>query len=219
MHGGPVDQFSWGYDFDTQYLAANGYVVIEPNPRGSTGHGQDFVRAIYRSWGISDYPDVIAAIDYAVDHGYSDPEKLAVTGYSYGGYMTNVVITNTTRFKAAAAGAGHSLIAANVGHDMYQQWYSWELGLPWENRDLYDEMSPLLRVGNVTTPTLFLGGRKDWNVPILNSELFYQALKMKGIDTRLIVYPDTHHDDWSEDFEQDYLRRVVAWFDHYVKTD
>lgn len=216
MHGGPIGQFAWGYDFATQFFATNGYIVVEPNPRGSTGHGQDFIRAIYRTWGITDYDDVIAAVDYAVGEGFADPERLAATGYSYGGYMTNVVITRSQRFKAAASGAGHSLIAANVGHDMYQQWYSWELGVPWENREKYDRLSPLLRAGQVETPTLFLGGRDDWNVPILNAELFYQALQMKGVDTQLIVYPGMHHGGWTPEFENDYLQRIVDWFDTYT---
>ncbi|HEU4517367.1 MAG TPA: S9 family peptidase, partial [Steroidobacteraceae bacterium] len=173
IHGGPVGQFGWGFDFKPQYLAANGYVVVEPNPRGSTGRGQAFVRAIYQTWGITDYDDLIAAVDHAIAQGYADPERLAVTGYSYGGYMTNTVITRTDRFKAAASGAGHSYIAANYGHDIYQKWYNWELGAPWENREKYDRLSPLLQAGRVTTPTIFLGGREDWNVPLLNAELFY----------------------------------------------
>ena len=219
IHGGPQSQFSWGYSFSTQLYASNGYVVIEPNPRGSLGRGQEFLRAIYRAWGVPDYDDVIAAVDYAVAEGIADPERLAVTGYSYGGYMTNVVITQTTRFKAAASGAGHSLIEANVGHDIYQGWYFWELGVPWENREKYDVHSPLLRAGNVKTPTLFLGGRIDWNVPILNAELFYQALKVQGVDSQLVVYPGAHHGGWPESFEKDYLTRVIDWFDHYVKAD
>ncbi len=216
VHGGPVGQFSWGYSFRAQYLAANGYVVIEPNPRGSTGFGEEYVRAIYRTWGITDYDDVIAAVDYAIAEGIADPARLAVTGYSYGGYMTNVVITNTDRFKAAASGAGHSLIEANFGHDIYQQWYTWELGVPWENREKYDVLSPFLRAGKVTTPTIFLGGRVDWNVPILNAELMYQALSVRGIDTELVVYPDTHHGGWATEYEQDYLQRILAWFDRYL---
>lgn len=219
IHGGPVGQFSWGYDFGTQFLAANGYVVIEPNPRGSTGRGQAYVRAIYKSWGITDYPDIIGAVDHAVALGYADPERLAVTGYSYGGYMTNVVITRTDRFDAAASGAGHSHIIANYGHDIYQKWYNWEIGLPGDNREAYDRLSPLLDAGRVTTPTIFLGGREDWNVPILSAELFYQALKTRGIDARLVVYPDTYHGGWDERFEKDYIERVVAWFDQYVTAD
>ena len=217
IHGGPVGQFGWGFDFSTQYFAANGYIVLEPNPRGSTGRGEDFVRAIYRSWGVTDYEDVFAAVDYAIAQGYADPERLAVTGYSYGGYMTNTVITRTDRFKAAASGAGHSLIAANYGHDIYQKWYNWELGTPWENRDRYERLSPLLQAGKVTTPTLFLGGREDWNVPLLNAELFYQALRKRGVATELVVYPGAHHGGWSTEFERDYLERVKAWFDKYLK--
>jgi dipeptidyl aminopeptidase/acylaminoacyl peptidase len=219
IHGGPQGQFSWGFSFKPQFFAGKGYVVIEPNPRGSLGRGQDFLRAIYRGWGVPDYDDVIAAVDYAVAEGIADPDRLAVTGYSYGGYMTNVVITQTTRFKAAASGAGHSLIEANVGHDIYQKWYLWELGFPWENRERYDVHSPLLRAGNVTTPTLFLGGRIDWNVPILNAELFYQALTWKGVDTELVVYPGAHHGGWPESFEKDYLTRIADWFDLYVGVD
>ncbi|MGH8129290.1 MAG: S9 family peptidase [Steroidobacteraceae bacterium] len=217
IHGGPVGQFGWGFDFKPQYFAANGYVVVEPNPRGSTGRDQAFVRAIYQTWGITDYDDVIAAVDHAIAAGYADPNRLAVTGYSYGGYMTNVVITRTDRFKAAASGAGHSYISANYGHDIYQKWYNWELGPPWENREKYDRLSPLLQAGRVTTPTIFLGGREDWNVPLLNAELFYQSLRKRGIDTQLVVYPDTHHSDWSPEFERDYLRRVREWCDKYLK--
>ena len=217
IHGGPVGQFGWGFDFKPQYFAANGYVVIEPNPRGSTGRGQDFVRAIYRTWGITDYDDLIAAVDYAIAQGYADPERLAVTGYSYGGYMTNTVITRTDRFKAAASGAGHSYIAANYGHDIYQKWYNWELGAPWENREKYDRLSPLLQAGRVTTPTIFLGGREDWNVPLINAELFYQSLRKLGVPTELVVYPGAHHGGWPKEFERDYLERVRAWFDKYLK--
>jgi dipeptidyl aminopeptidase/acylaminoacyl peptidase len=218
VHGGPVGQVAYGYDLSNQYLAAHGYVVVEPNPRGSTGRGQEFIRAIYRTWGITDYDDVIAAIDHVVKLGYADPDRLAVTGYSYGGYMTNVIITRTNRFKAAASGAGHSLIAANYGHDIYQKWYSWELGVPWENADKYERLSPLMQAGSVQTPTLFLGGREDWNVPVLNAELFYQSLKKRGVDTELVVYPGTHHGGWSDDFERDRLVRIREWFDKYLQV-
>jgi len=217
IHGGPIGQFTYAYDFGAQFFAANGYVVIEPNPRGSTGQGQSFMNAIFKSWGVTDYPDVIGAVDHVIEMGYADPDRLAVFGYSYGGYMTNVVITRNNRFKAAASGAGHSLIIANYGHDIYQKWYNWELGGPWEDMETYNQLSPLLKVGNVETPTIFLGGRVDWNVPVLNAELFYQSLKHKGIPTRLIVYPDSHHGGWNPEFNKDYYTRIVGWFDRYVK--
>ncbi|HEX7720002.1 MAG TPA: S9 family peptidase [Woeseiaceae bacterium] len=218
IHGGPVAQFSWGFSFDTQFLASKGYVVVQPNPRGSTGRGQAFIEAIYETWGITDYPDIVRAVDRTIELGYTDADALAVTGYSYGGYMTNVVITRSDRFKAAASGAGHSYIVANYGHDIYQRWYNWELGVPWDNREKYDRLSPLLQAGNVTTPTLFYGGREDWNVPILNAELFFQSLKQKGVDTELVVYPDSHHGGWDPRFEKDVLERIVAWFDRYTKA-
>jgi len=216
IHGGPVGQFAYGYDFSSQYLAAQGYAVIEPNPRGSTGRGQDFVRAIYQTWGITDYADLIAAVDHVIGLGVADPDRLVVTGYSYGGYMTNVVITRTQRFKAAVSGAGHSLIVANFGHDIYQKWYHWELGVPWENEAKYERLSPLRQAGQVQTPTLFLGGRDDWNVPILNAELFYQSLRVRGVQTELVVYPGTHHGGWSQEFERDALLRTRDWFDRHL---
>lgn len=217
IHGGPVDQFAWGFSFESQYYANNGYVVIEPNPRGSSGRGQAYINAIYRAWGVPDFDDVMATVDYAIEKGFADPDRLVVTGYSYGGYMTNVAITETNRFKAAVSAAGHSLIEANVGHDMYSQWYFWELGEPWKNRELYNVHSPYLRVDNVTTPTLFYCGRVDWNVPLLNSELMYQALQVLGIDSELVIYPGSHHGGWSEDFEKDALARTVEWFDRYTQ--
>ena len=216
IHGGPVGQFAYGLDFEAQYFAANGYVVVQPNPRGSTGRGQAFVRGIYQTWGITDYDDVIAAVDHVIREGVADPDRLGVHGYSYGGYMTNVIITRTPRFKAAASGAGHSYIVGNYGHDIYQQWYNWELGPPWENREKYDRLSPLLRAGQVQTPTLFLGGRDDWNVPILSAELFYQSLRQRGIDTQLVVYPGMHHSDWTDEFQKDFLQRHLQWFDKYL---
>ena len=161
----------------------------------------------------------MASVDFAIEQGIADPDRLAVTGYSYGGYMTNTVITRTGRFKAAASGAGHSLIAANFGHDMYQQWYVWELGAPWEHRDRYDKLSPLLHAAKVETPTLFLGGRIDWNVPVLNAELFYQALRVRGVDSELVVYPGMHHGGWQAEFEKDYIRRVADWFDKYLASE
>ena len=219
IHGGPVEgQFTYGYEFFSQLLAANGYVVVQPNPPASLGHGRKYIRKIYRNWGCTEYPDVLPAIDYVIAAGLADPKNLGVTGYSYGGYMTNCVITRTPRkFKVAASGAGHSLIASNFGHDVWLKWYNWELGVPWLNRRLYAELSPLNRAGYVVTPTLFLGGAEDWNVPILNSELFYEALRIKGVKTQLVVYPDVGHADWGNDFDKDYFRRILLWFDDELK--
>ncbi len=217
IHGGPVSQYTWGYSFAPQFFAAHGYVVVLPNPRGSTGRGEKFCKAIYQGWGFKDYEDVIAAVDHVIELGYADPDRLGVMGYSYGGFMTNVVITRTDRFKAAVSGAGHSLLIANYGHDIYQKWYVWELGSPWENRHLWEKLSPLNNVHKVTTPTIFLGGQKDWNVPVLNSELMYQSLKRLGVETQLVVYPNSHHGGWKKQYERDYYQRALAWLDKHLK--
>ncbi len=219
IHGGPVSQYTYGYSFAPQFYAAQGYLVVLPNPRGSTGRGEKFCNAIYRGWGVKDYEDVIAAVDHVIELGYADPDRLGVMGYSYGGFMTNVVITRTDRFKAAVSGAGHSLIIANYGHDIYQKWYEWELDLPWKNRQLWEKLSPLNQIHKVTTPTVFICGQKDWNVPVLNSELMYQSLKRLGVETQLVVYPNSHHGGWKKQFSRDYYQRALAWMDKYLKKE
>jgi len=219
IHGGPVSQYTYGYSFGPQFYAAQGYLVVLPNPRGSTGRGEKFCKAIYQGWGVKDYEDVIAAVDHVIKLGYADPNRLGVTGYSYGGFMTNVVITQTNRFKAAVSGAGHSLFIANFGHDIYQKWYVWELDLPWKNRQLWEKLSPLNQIYKVTTPTLFACGQKDWNVPVLNSELMYQSLKRLGVETQLVVYPNSHHGGWEKQYSRDFYQRTLAWMDKYLKTD
>ncbi|MEL6965394.1 MAG: prolyl oligopeptidase family serine peptidase, partial [Pseudomonadota bacterium] len=225
IHGGPVQQAKFGYDFYSQLLAASGYIVVEPNPPGSTGRGQAFIELIKSNWGFNDEPDVVGAIDHVVTQGYADPDNLAVVGYSYGGYMTNCIITLTPpKFKAAVSGAGHSLIAANYGHDIWLKWYNWGLGKPWdrESRRNYDELSPLHHADKVETPTMFLCGAQDWNVPILNAELFYQALRVKGVPTQLVVYPKaahTAHWDYGETKNgKDYYERVLGWLDRFLKA-
>jgi dipeptidyl aminopeptidase/acylaminoacyl peptidase len=118
IHGGPQAQYDFSFHYEAQLYAANGYVVVMPNPRGSTGYGGEFCRGIWRAWGEPDYHDVMGSVDYIVEQGWADPEKLAVTGWSYGGMLTNHVITKTDRFEAAITGASATLYAANFGHDM-----------------------------------------------------------------------------------------------------
>ena len=135
--------------------------------------------------------------------------------------MTNCIITTTPgRFKAAVSGAGHSFIAANYGHDGWLKWYKWGLGQPWLARDRkrYEKLSPLNHAEKVQTPTLFLCGAKDWNVPIINAELFYQALRVRDIPTRLVVYPDAAHSGWGDEDDKDYCRRVLSWLDQFLKN-
>ena len=217
IHGGPVSQYSYSFSFEAQLFAANDYVVVRSNPRGSSGYGRDFCFALYQNQ--KDYHDVLAAVDRAIELGYSDPDRLGVGGYSYGGILTNHIITQTDRFKGAVSGAGTGLSLANYGHDMYQRWWEVEYGLPWETRELWDRFSPFNHVQNVSTPTMFACGEKDWNVPVQNSEQLYQALRRRGITTRLVVYPGEHHGGWTYPHEKDFLERRLAWYAQYVKGE
>jgi len=219
IHGGPQSQYDYAFKFEAQLFAAAGYVVTLPNPRGSTGYGQDFCRAIWRDWGGIDLEDVVASVDDVIDRGLADPERLGVGGWSYGGMMTNHVITKTTRFKGAYTGASATLYVANYGHDQYQRWWESELGLPWRNREIWEKLSPFNRVEQVVTPTLILGGEQDWNVPILNSEQLFMALKRLGKTTELVVYPGEYHGIATPTYIKDLYERYLAWFAKYVKGE
>ena len=218
-HGGPVGQYSASFYHLAQLYAANGYAVLLPNPRGSSGYGQKFCEAIFADWGNKDYQDDMAMVDYALAQGIADPERLGVGGWSYGGISTNFIITQTTRFKAAISGASEVLYVANYGHDHYQKLWELELGLPWENRALYEKISPFNKVTSITTPTLIMGGEIDWNVPIINSEQLYQALKRLGRTTELVVYPGEYHGFTTPSHIKDRLERYLAWYAHFVKGD
>lgn len=219
IHGGPMSQYDFGFRFEGQLFAGAGYVVVLPNPRGSQGYGQDFCTAIWQGWGGVDFDDVMGAVDDAIERGYADPERLAVGGWSYGGILTDHVITKTDRFKAAYTGASAALYITNYGHDEYQRWWEYELGLPWENPDLYRKMSPYFQVDKVVTPTLIVGGEQDWNVPIINSEQLYQALKRLGVTTELVVYPGEGHVFETPSYNKDLYQRVLAWFGKFVKGE
>ena len=160
---------------------------------------------------------MLGAVDKAIELGYSDPERLAVGGWSYGGILTNYVITSTQRFKAAMSGASGALWVANYGHDHYQRWYEVEFGLPWENRELWERLSPFNKVAEITTPTMWMGGENDWNVPIQNSEQMYQAMKRLGRETVLVVYPNQFHGVDLPAYDKDFHERVIAWYDKYLK--
>jgi len=217
IHGGPVMQFDFSFDFEAQLFAANEYVVVLVNPRGSSGYGQDFSMGIYRNWGRKDFEDVMAGVDFAIRQGYADPNRLGVGGWSYGGILTNYVITQTDRFKAAISGASEVLYVANYGHDHYQYEWEKELGLPWENRELWERLSPFNSVQKIVTPTLILCGSEDWNVPLQNSEQLYEALKRLGRTTQLVVYPGEHHGLQVPTFLKDRLERYLDWYGRFVK--
>jgi dipeptidyl aminopeptidase/acylaminoacyl peptidase len=220
IHGGPVAQDQHEFDFKAQLLAANGYLVVMPNYRGSSGRGFDFARVIYADWGHLEVEDVLAAIDKLVAEGLADPERLGIGGWSYGGMTTNYTISRDPRFKAAVSGAGISNMLTGYGTDQYIRQYENELGLPWKGLEPYLKVShPFFYVDRIVTPTLFLCGERDFNVPLINSEQMYQALRSLGRDTQLVIYPDEYHGLKRPSFLRDRLERSVAWYDRYLKSD
>lgn len=218
-HGGPVWAYYGEFEAEEQLFAANGYVVLMPNPRGSSGYGQDFAKAIFADWGNKDYQDDMALVDYAIAQGIADPDKLGVGGWSYGGISTDFIIGNTNRFKAAISGAGCAEFTSMWGHDQYILDYITELGYPWENRAVWDRIAPFYKMKSILTPTLFVGGNIDWNVPILGGEQMYQSLKALGRETELVVYPDEYHGFKTPSHIKDLHERYLAWYAHYVKAD
>lgn len=218
IHGGPVAQYSTAFSPEWQILAAQGYAVVGANPRGSSGYGRDFSYALWADWGNKDFEDVMAAVDEAVRMGVADPDRLGVGGWSYGGILTNYVITKTGRFKAAISGASEVNYLSNYGTDHYQREWEGELGLPWKETDRWVRLSPFFYVEKVSTPTLILCGQEDWNVPLLNSEQLYQALRRIGrVDTELVVYPGQGHAITKPSYQKDRVERYIAWYDKYVK--
>jgi dipeptidyl aminopeptidase/acylaminoacyl peptidase len=217
IHGGPVSQYSTGFNLEWQMLAAKGFAVVAANPRGSSGYGRDFSRALWADWGNKDYDDVMAAVDTAIAMGVADPDRLGVGGWSYGGILTDHVIAKTTRFKAAISGASEFNYLANYGNDHYQRQWEAELGLPWQNTQLWIKLSPFFHLDKIVTPTLVMGGDADMNVPIIGGQQLYQGLKRLGRETELVVYPGEPHSIKRPSFQQDRFERYIAWYTKYLK--
>lgn len=217
IHGGPVSQFANSFMTDWQILAAQGYVVVAANPRGSSGRGEKFTTAIFADWGSKDTEDVLAAVDFVVQQGIADPDKLGLGGWSYGGILTNFVIARDSRFKVATSGASIGNVLAGYGTDMYIREYELELGTPWTHLDVWLRNSyPFLHANQIKTPTLFLCGDRDFNVPLLNSEQMYQALRSLGVDTQLVIYPGQFHGLVKPSYLRDRMRRYVDWYGKYL---
>ncbi len=217
FHGGPVSQHNSSFDNWGQLYAAQGYIAVLPNPHGSSGYGEAFSYALDKQWGTPDFADIEAITDHLIDNKIADPKRIGIGGWSYGGILTNYMITQSTLYAAAVSGASEVNHRANYGHDIYQLYWETELGLPWENIEGWERMNPFNNVGKVTTPTLVIGGHVDWNVPIQNSEQLYQALKRLGIPTQLVVYPNEHHGIKRPSFVRDRYNRYLDWYEQYLE--
>jgi dipeptidyl aminopeptidase/acylaminoacyl peptidase len=218
IHGGPNGMYGVAFNTEAQLLAADGYAVVMMNPRGSSGYGFDFGMALWQRWGVPDVEDVLAGVQHAVDEGIADRDRLGVGGWSYGGILTNYLITKRPDvFKGAITGASMALLVANFGTDHHQLGNEREWGLPWENRDLWERLSPFNEIQNVQTPTLVMSGESDWNVPVLNSEQLYQALRRRGVPTQLVVYPGQPHGIRPPSYQLHRYRRYLEWYGRWVK--
>jgi dipeptidyl aminopeptidase/acylaminoacyl peptidase len=217
IHGGPVSQYANAFALDWQAFAGHGYVVIGGNPRGSSGRGEAFAKAIYANWAEPAAQDVLALVEQAVASGIADSERLGVGGWSYGAILTDNIIVRDSRFKAATSGAGQGNPLAGYGTDQYIRDYENELGVPWQHLDAWLRNSrPFLNADRIKTPTLFLCGDQDFNVPLLNTEQMYQALKSNGIEARLVIYPGQYHGLSRPSFLRDRLERYFDWYDRHL---
>jgi dipeptidyl aminopeptidase/acylaminoacyl peptidase len=219
VHGGPTGAFVDGFDAWSQLLVARGYAVFCPNVRGSTGYGWSFLTKNRADWGGGDFKDVMAGVDDLIQRGIADPNRLAVGGWSYGGYMSAWAITQTPRFKAAVVGACMSDLASEFGTEntdtaQYDRWFN---GLPYEKFDTYIKSSPVSHVKKARTPALILHGENDAIDPIGQGQQFYRGLKHYGVPCEFVLYPREGHGPQEEKHQIDVLQRVVRWCDSHVK--
>ncbi len=218
IHGGPYGQFSFGYTRNAQLYAAHGYAVLMPNPRGSTGYGHKFETANLRDWGGKDYQDLMAGVDEVIKRGIADPDRLAVMGGSYGGFMTFWTITQTDRFKCAIGHAGISDWYGFFGQTDVPDLMTYGLGgLPWTARETYAKWSPMSYVDRVKTPIMITHGEQDRRVPIQQAELYYRALKRRGDEVVFVRYPREPHSISEPNHQIDLATRQLAWLDKHLR--
>jgi dipeptidyl aminopeptidase/acylaminoacyl peptidase len=217
IHGGPDWQDYHQFEPERQLFAAKGYAVLNVNYRGSSGRDTAYQQAILRDWGDKEVVDLLASVDEAVKEGVADPDRLGVGGWSYGGILTDYTIATTTRFKAAISGAGMANAFGLYGIDEYILQYQQELGPPWNNVETYEKVSyPFLHADRIKTPTLFLGGDADFNVPITGGEQMYQALRSLNVPTELVIYPGEFHEFSRPSFIRDRYQRYFDWYGKYL---
>lgn len=219
VHGGPAGAFGQSFTgapgiYMIQTFAQNGYAIIRPNPRGSTGYGKDFRYANFKDWGYGDYEDLMSGVDKVIEIGVGHPDSLCLMGWSYGGYMTSFMVTRTHRFKAASMGAGlPNLISMVSTTDIPDYLVGHMGGEYWEDYKTYEKHSAIYRIKNVTIPTQVLHGANDLRVPFTQGREFYVALKRMGVPTEMVVYPRTPHGPREPKLLMDVTPRIMNWFE------
>jgi dipeptidyl aminopeptidase/acylaminoacyl peptidase len=219
IHGGPNGQDEHAFSFERELFAANGYVVVAVNYRGSNGRGSAYQKAIFADWGGKEVVDLLGAMDDVQTLDYVDALRLGIGGWSYGCILTDYTMASDGRFKAATCGAGSALQLTMYGVDEYINQYENELGPPWKSQDLWIKLSyPFFHADRIHTPTLFLGGEKDFNVPVVGGEQMYQALRSLGVDTQLVIYPSQFHGITVPSYKVDRFQRYLDWYAKYLKA-
>jgi dipeptidyl aminopeptidase/acylaminoacyl peptidase len=223
IHGGPQTQYGHAFMHEFHFLAANGYVVYWSNPRGSQGYGEAFAGAIYNRWGTVDYADVMAWADYMARQPYIDAARMGVTGGSYGGFMTALIIGKTARFKAAVAQRVVSNLVSFYGSSDMNWMVEWLFGgevPPWQDLETYWRQSPMSAIGNAQTPTLVIHSEQDLRCPQEQGEQVFAALQRLGVDSELILFPEESHGlsrGGRTDRRVARLTHMLRWFDKYLK--
>ncbi len=218
VHGGPAGVYSETFTgspsiYMIQTFAEEGYAVLRPNPRGSTGYGKEFRYANFMDWGFGDMDDLMAGVDLLVGQGIADPDRLFLMGWSYGGYMTSFAVTRTDRFRAASMGAGLPNLISMVTTTDIQDYLAAHMGGDfWDDYEVYEAHSAIYRIAEVTTPTQVIHGAQDLRVPFTQGQEFYRALDRRGIPTEFVVYPRTPHGPREPKFLMDVTDRILKWF-------
>lgn len=226
VHGGPAGVFAQSFTgnpsiYDIQYFAQEGYAVLRPNPRGSTGYGRDFRFANVRDWGYGDMDDLMAGVDKVIDMGVAHPDSLLLMGWSYGGYMTSFAVTRTDRFKAASMGAGlpnlvSMVTTTDIGEYIVAHMDGEEF---WNDYDEYEKHSAIYRIKNVTTPVQVIHGERDLRVPTTQGQEFYRALQRRQVPTEMIVLPRTPHGPQEPKLLMEVSPLILKWFNKYLRAD
>jgi len=226
VHGGPAGVFSQSFTgnpgiYNIQYFAQEGYAVLRPNPRGSTGYGRDFRFANVRDWGYGDMDDLMAGVDEVVDMGVAHPDSLLLMGWSYGGYMTSFAVTRTDRFKAASMGAGlPNLVSMTTTTDIGEYLVAHMGGVEfWDDYEGYERHSAIYRIANVETPTQVIHGANDLRVPFTQGQEFYRALGRLGVPTEMIVLPRTPHGPREPKLQMEVSPLIMKWFDRHLRPE
>jgi dipeptidyl aminopeptidase/acylaminoacyl peptidase len=217
VHGGPTGRWSDSVQDWGQLLVAHGYAIFYPNVRGSTGYGEKFVEMNRADWGGGDFKDVMAGVDALIARGVADPDRLGIGGWSYGGYLSEWAITQTTRFKAAVSGAGMADLIAEFGTESHPSYDEWFFGQPYEKPEGFLHSSPFLYMKNAKTPTLILQGENDTTDPLGQSQQLYRGLKHYGIKAELVEYPREPHGPQEEKHNLDIMNRILEWYDENVR--